>query len=170
MSERPRILVLEGAGRIAELLHPCLVGNEVVRVDNVVAALGLLREQRFDAFCADPSEPLLREQAGDLTRAGRLLDALADGVAVVDAGLRVFWANPAFAACCDAPAPWPRVLRALGTPEILGPDYSPFHTALAGTHRHHPPALPRQSLPGAARHPHGRPGGEVNATHRLAAT
>jgi CheY-like chemotaxis protein len=130
--ERPRILVLEGAGRVADLLQPCLQDCEVVRVNNVSSALTLLREQRFDAFCADSTEALLREQAGDLTRAGRLLDALADGVAVVGPDLRLIWANPAFAACCGGPARGRAFYEALGTPEILGPDYSPFHTALAG--------------------------------------
>jgi two-component system, sensor histidine kinase SagS len=105
----------------------------VVRVDTVSRALALLREQPFDAFCADSIEPVLREQAGDLTRAGRLLDALADGVAVVGADLRLIWGNPAFAARCGEGGFRGRgFYDALGSPEILGPDYSPFHTALAG--------------------------------------
>jgi CheY-like chemotaxis protein len=131
--ERPRILVLEGAGRVAELLQPCLQDCDVVRADSVSRALALLREQRFDAFCADSTEPALREQAGDLTRAGRLLDALADGVAVVGPDLRLIWANPAFANRCGPDGVRGRAFyEALGNPEILGPDYSPFHTALAG--------------------------------------
>ncbi len=133
MPGRPRILVLDGAGRVADLLQPFLRDCEVVRADNVSSALTLLREQNFDAFCADPGVALLRQQAGDLTRAGRLLDALADGVAVVGPDLRVVWANPAFAACCGCGTVRGRgFYEALGTPEILGPDYSPFHTALAG--------------------------------------
>jgi len=131
--ERPRILVLENVGRVTSLLQPRLQDCDVVRVDSVPQALALLREQHFDAFCADSTEPALREQAGDLTRAGRLLDALADGVAVVGADLRVIWSNPAFATCCGGGNVRGRgFYEVLGTPEILGPDYSPFHTALAG--------------------------------------
>jgi CheY-like chemotaxis protein len=130
---RPRILVLDGADRVAGLFQPSLHDCDVVRVDSVPRALALLREQHFDAFCADSAEPALREQAGDLARAGRLLDALADGVAVVGSDLRVIWANPAFAGCCGGGNLRGRgFYDALGTPEILGPDYSPFHTALAG--------------------------------------
>jgi CheY-like chemotaxis protein len=115
------------------LLQGGLQDGDVVRVANVPEALALLREQYFDVFCADSTEPPLREQAGDLTRAGRLLDALADGVAVVGADLRVIWCNPAFASCCGGEAVRGRgFYEVLGTPEILGPDYSPFHTALAG--------------------------------------
>jgi CheY-like chemotaxis protein len=126
-------LVLEGAGRVAALLQPCAQACDVVRVDSVSAALALLREQPFDAFCADPRDLALREQAGDLTRAGRLLDALDDGVAVVGADLRLVWANPAFVRCCGGgPVRGRGFYDALGSPETLGPDYSPFHTALAG--------------------------------------
>jgi CheY-like chemotaxis protein len=132
VAERPQILILEGAGRVADLLQPCLKQCDVVRVDDVLSALALMREQDFAAFCADTTDPALRERAGDLTRAGRLLDALAAGVAVVDADLRLIWANPAFAACCDGPVRGRPFYEALGTPEILGPDFSPFHTALSG--------------------------------------
>jgi CheY-like chemotaxis protein len=126
-------LVLEGASRLTDLLQPSLGACDVVRADSVLSALALLRDQSFTGFCADPAEPALRDQAADLTRAGRLLDALADGVAVVGADLRLIWANPAFAAYCDGGAARGRgFYEALGTPEILGPDYSPFHTALAG--------------------------------------
>src|SRR5207253_1092040 len=75
VSDRPRILVLEGAGRVADLLQGGLRVCDAVRVGNVSAALALLREQRFDAFCADPADLALREQAGDLSRAGRLQKA-----------------------------------------------------------------------------------------------
>jgi CheY-like chemotaxis protein len=131
--DRPRILVLENSGHVTSLLQDSLKGCDVVRADTVSRALALLREQTFDAFCADPAEPALREQAGDLARGGRLLDALADGVAVVGPDLRIVWGNPAFAARCgDGPLRNRGFYDALGTPEILGPDYSPFHTALAG--------------------------------------
>ncbi len=132
MPGRPRILVLEGDGRVTELLQPSLKDCDVVRVDTVSRALDLLREQHFDAFCADSTPLTLREQAGDLARGGRLLDALADGVAVVGTDLRVIWGNPAFAARCGESPRGRGFYDALGTPEILGPDYSPFHTALAG--------------------------------------
>jgi CheY-like chemotaxis protein len=131
--ERPRILVLDGGERLTSLLQPCLQDCDAVRVDTVSAALALLREQDFDGFCADARDPALREQADDLARAGRLLDALADGVAVIDSELRLVWTNPAFAGYCNGGLTRGRgFYEALGTPEILGPDYSPFHTALAG--------------------------------------
>jgi CheY-like chemotaxis protein len=131
--DRPRILVLEGGGHVTDLLQSPLKDCDVVRVDAVSRALSLLRDEPFDAFFADSTDPALREQAGDLARGGRLLDALADGVAVVGADLRLIWGNPAFAARCGGgPLRGRGFYDALGTPEILGPDYSPFHSALAG--------------------------------------
>jgi CheY-like chemotaxis protein len=132
VADRPRILVLEGGEHLAALLQPCLHDCDVVRAGGVSEALTLLREQKFDAICADPRDGVLREQAGDLTRATRLLDAIDDGVAVADGELKLVWANPAFASRCDGPVRGRGFYDALGTPEILGPDYSPFHTALAG--------------------------------------
>jgi CheY-like chemotaxis protein len=134
VADRPRILVLEGAGRVADLLQPCLKDSDVVRVDSVLRALALLREQPFDALCADTHDPTITEQTRDLARSSRLLGALPDGVAVVDADLKIAWANPAFERCCGGPARGRGFYEALGSPEILGPDYSPFHTALAGRH------------------------------------
>src|SRR5207247_10053018 len=71
-------------------------------------------------------------EAKKLLRAEHILDALADGVAVVNADLRILWANPAFEAWCGGSASGRGFYEALGSPEILGPDYCPFHTALAG--------------------------------------
>jgi CheY-like chemotaxis protein len=104
----------------------------VVRVAGVADALERLRAEPFDAVCTDPADPAVREAVSDLARGGRLLDALAEGVAVVDADLNLVWANPAFEAYCGGPVRGRGFYEALGSPEILGPDYSPFHTALAG--------------------------------------
>jgi CheY-like chemotaxis protein len=50
----------------------------------------------------------------------------------VDLDLKVTWVNPAFEAWCGGPPVGRGFYEALGSPEILGPDYCPFHTALAG--------------------------------------
>jgi CheY-like chemotaxis protein/GAF domain-containing protein len=131
--ERPRILLLEGPGNRAEgLLQRCKTECDLVRVGNLAEALTLLRREDFDAFVADPSEPAVRASAGSILQGERILQALADGVAVVDADLRVTWSNPTFDDWCGGPAAGKGFYEALGSPEILGPDYCPFHTALAG--------------------------------------
>ncbi len=133
MSERPRILVLEGSDHAAgDLLQRCRPECDIVRVDNVAQGLALLGKETFDGVYAATAEPAVREQAGDFLQAGSILQALADGVAVVSPDLRITWANAAFGALCEGPVVGRSFYESLGSPEILGPDYCPFHTALAG--------------------------------------
>jgi CheY-like chemotaxis protein/GAF domain-containing protein len=51
---------------------------------------------------------------------------------VVDQNLRIVWANAAFEKWCVGPAKGMGFYESLGSPEILGPEYCPFHSALAG--------------------------------------
>jgi two-component system, sensor histidine kinase SagS len=133
VSERRRILVLEAPGRKpGEVLERSQADGEVVRVDSLRGALDLMRREPFDAFVADPREPAVRDAACSYSRAERILQTLADPVALVDVDLKITWANPAFDAWCGGPAAGRGFYEALGSPEILGPDYCPFYTALAG--------------------------------------
>lgn len=131
--DRLRILVLEGPAHTAD--HPLQAAGQkcdLVRVDNLARGLELARTERFDGIYVDAQDPLVWKWAGNLIQADRILEALPDGVAVVSPDLRIVWANTAFDAWCGGPAMERGFYDALGSPEILGPDYSPFHTALAG--------------------------------------
>jgi CheY-like chemotaxis protein len=101
-------------------------------VENLSRALELLRTESFDAVYADTSEPNLGKWAANLLQGERILGTLPDGVAVVDAQLRILWANASFEGWCGGPMPGRDFYQALNSPEILGPDYNPFHTALGG--------------------------------------
>jgi CheY-like chemotaxis protein len=107
---------------------------DVVRADSFHRAMTLLRADHFDGILVNPDDPVFRDSMGNFLQAGRILDILADGVAMVDADLRILWANPTFESWCGGPAAGRGFYDALGSPEILGPDYCPFHTALAGKH------------------------------------
>jgi CheY-like chemotaxis protein len=101
-------------------------------VDSLAQALELLNREQFDGFYADTHDADVLQRAGNLVQAERILKALPDGVAVVTPDLRIIWGNAAFAAWCGGPVSGRGFYDALGSPEILGPDYSPFHTALSG--------------------------------------
>jgi CheY-like chemotaxis protein len=131
---RPRILVLSHDLRQTST-SCCPQEADYVHADSVSMALGLLQRERFDGIYADTRGLALVEQAGILLRADRILELLSDGVAIVDAQLRVAWANPQFESWCGGPALGKPFYEALGSPEVLGPEYSPFDTAL-----HHGPA------------------------------
>jgi CheY-like chemotaxis protein len=144
LADRPRILVFENPGlKTANPLERCQADCDVVRVDNVAQGLALLRTEPFDAVYASTQDPQLWERAGSLLQADYILEVLSEAVAVVSPDLRVTWANRTFEKWCGGPEVKGRMFyEALGSPEILGPDYSPFHTALAGKpvttrlHRH----------------------------------
>ena len=53
-----------------------------------------------------------------------------DGLALVDFDLKIRWANPAFRAWCRGEVVGRGFYDALGSPEISGPDYCPFQSAL----------------------------------------
>ncbi len=130
MSDRPRILVLEGADRSAgDLIQPCIPDAELVRADNV-HGFSLLPSERFTGVYVDTHDPLVWERVGHLFQSESILETLGEGVALVDLQLRITWANLMFEAWSDGPVRGLGFYEALGSPQILGPDYSPFHTAL----------------------------------------
>jgi CheY-like chemotaxis protein len=105
---------------------------ELVAVDSLGGALEMLRhDQRFDAVLANPADRSLLETLRTLFQANQILDAIPDGVAVVDFDLKIRWANPTFRAWCGGSAVGRGFYEALGSPRMDGPDFCPFHTALA---------------------------------------
>jgi CheY-like chemotaxis protein len=105
---------------------------DLVRTENPAQGLALLRAERFDGLYADTRDPNVWAKAENLLQAERILEALADGVAVVAPDLRIIWTNATFERWCGGPVAGRGFYDALGCPEILGPDYCPFHSALAG--------------------------------------
>src|SRR5947209_233504 len=126
LPDRPRILVFESPGlRAANPLEHCPADYELVRVDSVAQGLALLRSEHFDAVYASTQDPIVWERAGSLLQADYILGVLAEAVAVVNPDLRVTWANHTFEKWCDGHDVKGRAFyEALGSPEILGPDYS----------------------------------------------
>jgi CheY-like chemotaxis protein len=133
VAEKPRILVLESPSQPAgTLLQDSWTDATLVRVETLAQGLALLRRERFDAVLADTRDPARWARLAHLLQAESILEALSDGVAVVGADLHLTWANAAFERWCGEPAVGRSFYEALGSPEILGPDYCPFHTALSG--------------------------------------
>ena len=61
-----------------------------------------------------------------------ILEVLGEGVAVVLPDLSILWANPTFEKRCAGPVQGKNFYDALDHPEILGPDFCPFHSSLVG--------------------------------------
>ncbi len=113
MGDRPRILVLGDDTRSLAHHWPAVgVGNE--RVSTVTQALDLLRRERYDALVLDPSNPRLLDEIRSLLQADRILLAIPEGVALLDAGGIIRWANRVFQDWCDGIAIGREFHQALG--------------------------------------------------------
>ncbi len=135
MAEKPRLLVIEREGRSNSASREGLSERfDVVVARSMARALVLLRQQEFAGVFVDTSQLSAVRWAGVLIQADEILDAIADGVAVVDpADLTLIWINPEFQRLM-APEVDPteaRFYQALGSPEVIGPDPCPFTTSLA---------------------------------------
>jgi CheY-like chemotaxis protein len=130
--DRPRILVLGEAGPERDgWRRRCAPDSELVTATSLGDALERLRREHFDAVLTNPADPGVLETIRLALQSERILDAVPDGLALVDFDLKIAWANPTFTEWCDGKAVGRGFYEALGSPAVVGPDYCPFHSALA---------------------------------------
>ncbi|MGE5191614.1 MAG: GAF domain-containing protein, partial [Deltaproteobacteria bacterium] len=133
MPDLPRILVYGGKSEQAESMVAALAQRFVpVRAAVMEEALRQLRGAEFAGICLlDPRAGRLCD-ASLLPEVGGILSQIPDGLAILDVRLKIVWTNRRFQelAGCGEPPIGVGFYDAFGAPEILGPDLSPFHTAL----------------------------------------
>ncbi len=134
MNPKPKILFVRGANGEVESLPPGLCEScEVVKVDDPLVAMERLAKDHELAglFVARGK----RDEALRLERLlenERILEGMPDGVALLDAENTVLWANQTFHKWSTGEGVTGKnFYSTLGSPEILGPDFCPFHTTLA---------------------------------------
>ena len=131
VSVRPKLLIFgctdAGADQTLAGLHDRF---DVVRPDDLREGLSLLQAGGFDGLYlagADAATP------GSLLDAGGILERVPDGLALLCPELNILWASGRLCELADRPGDTlvgENFYAALGQPEILGPDFCPFHTAL----------------------------------------
>ena len=130
MADKPRLLVIErDSSTLPEIREALSEGFELVVARSVARGLVLLRQHPFVGVYVDAAQLAAVRWAGVLIQADEILDANADGVAVVDPSLKIIWANSEFQSLVDPQET--EFYRALGSPEVLGPDPCPFTSALS---------------------------------------
>lgn len=135
MAGKPKLLIISDRGRDQK----ALVGKvndhyEPVLAESVANGVSMLASGQFEGvlFSHATSKGLI--EAGALFDAARILEALPDGVALLGRDMSILWANKQFQAWCSTlPVVGLNFYEALGTPEILGPDFCPLHTALGSS-------------------------------------
>jgi CheY-like chemotaxis protein len=128
-----RILVFEGQGKVAdgsvETDNPAW---DVVRVHSLGEGLALLNSQPFDGVFVGAQEAGLWQRASSLLQTEHILEVLREGVAVVHVDQRVLWANATFESWCGNHWRGRHFFQALGSPQILGPEFCPFQPVPSG--------------------------------------
>lgn len=133
MKKSPKILLLGDVGEdTASIVEHLGDTVQAVPVQNPIRAFARLSREDFDGVLV--TSPHLREalELGKLLQNERILEQMPDGVVLLDNDNTVIWGNGRL-------REWTghesivglNFYAVLGSPEILGPDFCPFHTALA---------------------------------------
>ena len=133
MLAKPKILlVCDSSDGIEQMLRETLSGHEVTVVQNPVKALALLTRDRFDGVFVTAQYFQQAFEIGELLQNEQILEGMPDGVAMIESDNTIIWGNGRMCqwAARDS-VEGVNFYTALGSPEILGPDFCPFHTALA---------------------------------------
>ena len=133
MAPHQRTLVLDESGTPASDWLRRLADGEVTAVGDLAEAVERLRRESFTAVVlADPALLDLPGCRDRLQRAEHILDALVNGVAVLDPSLRVTWVSRVLRNLCTSDPVGRPLLDALGAVRFVEPGADPFHMALGG--------------------------------------
>ena len=131
--DKPKILLISDPG---EDVGPVLTGmadsHETVMVQNPVRALALLTREKFAGVYV--TAKFFREvfEIGKLLQNEQILEGMPDGVVLLEGDNTILWGNGRIRQWSGRESVLGvNFFTALGSPEILGPDFCPFHTALA---------------------------------------
>ncbi len=130
MSGLPRILVFDQNKTPNKSLVERLRGQfEVVQPETLEIGLHELQEEDFSGLLLLGSKS---STAGVLLQAGGILEQIQNGFALLSHDLIIQWCNSKLTQLTgrDGALVGLSFYEAFGTPEILGPDFCPFHTAL----------------------------------------
>jgi len=133
LSEKPKILLVCDSQENAEqVLAEAVETHEVVAVPNPMRALALLAKEQFAGVYVTSRYLQQTFDLGTLLQNQQVLGGMPDGLVLIDSENTILWGNERFRRWTgrDSVAS-ESFYGVLGNPEILGPDFCPFHTALA---------------------------------------
>jgi len=105
---------------------------EVAVAATLWRAISYLRKDSFDAIYVLESSKISLDQIRDVKNNALVLAGMPDGVVLLDHENKIIWHNACMQQWCD----WEDLVGSnfysvLSSPEILGPDFCPLHTALS---------------------------------------
>jgi CheY-like chemotaxis protein len=133
LTAKPKILLVCDSRENAEqLLARAADSHEVVVADDPLRALTHLTQERFAGVYVS-SEYLQEALAiAKLLQNEQILEGMPDGVVLLDSDNSILWGNGRLREWSGRESVvGANFYSVLGSPQILGPDFCPFHTALA---------------------------------------
>lgn len=133
LTTKPKILAVCDSREQGERLRAQFDGvADIVIAEGMLRALARLKREAFDGVYVGAAHFQDAFQIGKLLQNERILEGMPDGVVLLDSDNTIIWGNGRLREWSNRE----QVIGAnfyavLGSPEILGPDFCPFHTALA---------------------------------------
>jgi two-component system, sensor histidine kinase SagS len=133
LSAKPKLLYVSSSRDGGDArLAPFREAFEVVSVQSPIRALAHLARDDFAAIYVDREHIHEALQVGKLLQNERILQGMPDGVVLLDSDNTIIWGNGRLREWTQRESvAGTNFYAVLGSPEILGPDFCPFHTALA---------------------------------------
>ena len=139
LNERPKkVLCLSGLAQSADSQAARTArehfgpGVELIQVSSPVRALAKLAHGEFSGVYADAEHFAEAFDAGRLVQNERILQGMPDGVVLLDSDSKILWGNGRLREWLgQEDLTGQNFYKVLGGPDILGPDFCPFHSALA---------------------------------------
>ena len=133
LSAKPKLLFVgDSQPRQLQLLEQLRHSFEVVEVPSPLRALSRLTRESFAGLYVASEHLGDAFQIGKLLENDRILEGMPDGIVVLDSENTIIWGNGRLREWAKADSViGSNFYTVLGSPEILGPDFCPFHTALA---------------------------------------
>ncbi|RIK75020.1 MAG: two-component system response regulator [Planctomycetota bacterium] len=130
---RPKILYLGGGNDARVQLKERLGGSvDVVPLSSSHKALDLMGGKEYAGVYADADYFSAAIDVGRLLQNDRILAHMPDGVVLLDANNTIIWGNGRLREWTDrGEVVGQNFYQVMGGPEIMGPDFCPFHTALS---------------------------------------
>ena len=107
---------------------------EWIHAESIVDAFTLLEDESIEGLWLGREKLPLTSEIRGIIQSGVMLRDMPEGVALLDSDLRVIWANRRLLQWAEREEAAPLGMtfyELLNDPEIMGPDFCPFHTALA---------------------------------------
>ncbi|MDZ4820608.1 MAG: two-component system response regulator, partial [Planctomycetota bacterium] len=133
MSSKPKILVVREPRDGEQHSLPNWSGAyETEEVSSPLKALARLARESFSGVYVTSAHLTEAFRIGKLLQNERILEGMPDGVVLLDSDNMIIWGNGRLNEWCGREnIVGINFYTALNSPEILGPDFCPFHTAIS---------------------------------------